>query len=164
MCERIVAEGKRHPSLQICHINIADIIKGEKLHDGYNKKFDTYMVNDKKILRYLERTFELDKKMKFPNRLNLVDFHSPGLLPAEWVDLVFVLELELPTLCARLQTRGYSERKVRENMECETTRFTFFESIDCFDRSIITSLDSNCSEELQRNAEFILKEAAESTR
>ena len=47
----------------------------------------------------------------------IIDFHSPGFIPDEWVDLVVLLRCNNTILYDRLKARGYSEKKISENIE-----------------------------------------------
>ena len=42
-----------------------------------------------------------------------------AFFPERWFDLVVVLRTNNEVLYPRLEARGYSERKIQENVECE---------------------------------------------
>lgn len=44
---------------------------------------------------------------------------KPGLFTERWFDIVFVLMADTSTLYDRLKLRGYSGKKLEDNIECE---------------------------------------------
>jgi broad-specificity NMP kinase len=51
--------------------------------------------------------------------LNLIPVPQCDFFPERWFDLVVVLRCFNEVLYPRLEKRGYSEKKVQENVECE---------------------------------------------
>lgn len=58
----------------------------------------------------------------------VIDFHTSGFFPervrqsislVEWFDLVVLLRTNNTVLFDRLQARGYTQKKISENVECE---------------------------------------------
>ena len=49
----------------------------------------------------------------------IVDFHSVDFFPEDWFDLILVLRTDNSVLYERLEQRGYSQKKVQENIEAE---------------------------------------------
>lgn len=49
----------------------------------------------------------------------IVDYHGVDFFPERWFDAVFVLRCNNTILYDRLAARGYNEKKIRENVECE---------------------------------------------
>lgn len=49
----------------------------------------------------------------------VVDHHSSDFFPERFFDLVVVLQTDNTLLYDRLQKRGYAERKIQENVQCE---------------------------------------------
>ena len=49
----------------------------------------------------------------------ILEFHSCDFFPERWFDLVVLLRANNTELFDRLQTRGYSQKKIDENIECE---------------------------------------------
>ena len=49
----------------------------------------------------------------------VVEFHSVDFFPERWFDIVLVLRTETRELFDRLTARGYSSKKVEENITAE---------------------------------------------
>lgn len=49
----------------------------------------------------------------------ILEFHSCDFFPERWFDLVVLLRCNNTDLYDRLKERGYSEKKITENIECE---------------------------------------------
>jgi adenylate kinase len=82
-------------------------IKREKLYSGYDKKRKTYIADLKKIQKFV------DKKIK---NNYIIDSHMSHLLK---VDKVIVLRCEPEELKKRLKRKGWSKKKILENIEAE---------------------------------------------
>lgn len=79
------------------HIEVSKLITDKELHDGYDEKFDTYILNEDKVCDELEDVMA--------SRNNVVDFHSSDFFPERWFDLIIVLRASNDTLFPRLQAR-----------------------------------------------------------
>ncbi len=84
-------------SAKLNHIEVSQLIKDKGLHDGYDEKFDTYILNEDKVCDELEDVMA--------SRNNVVDFHSSDFFPERWFDLVIVLRTANDMLFPRLQAR-----------------------------------------------------------
>ncbi|TXI93971.1 MAG: hypothetical protein E6Q33_01470 [Neisseriales bacterium] len=48
----------------------------------------------------------------------MVEFHSSDFFPLRYFDLVVLLRCSNDRLYPRLEARGYSEKKIVENVDC----------------------------------------------
>lgn len=71
---------------------------------------------------------------------NILEYHSCDFFPERWFDAVFVIQCNNTILYDRLQERGYNERKIKENIECEIFQMVLNEAKDSYDEDIITLL------------------------
>jgi adenylate kinase len=78
------------------------------------------------------------------------------MFPERWFDLVLVLTAETHVLFDRLTQRGYSQRKIQENVECEIMRVIEESAVDNYDKNIVHVLPSNTVEELESNVDRII--------
>jgi adenylate kinase len=79
----------------------------------YNSSKQCYDVDMKKVEKLVREKLKVEKNL-------IVDSHIAHLLPKKMVDLcVVVLCPNLKKLERRLKKRGYSKRKVRENLDAE---------------------------------------------
>lgn len=86
---------------------------------------------------------------------NIVDHHSCDYFPERWFDLVVVLQADNSVLYDRLQQRGYSQRKVEENLECEIMMVVLEEAHESYKSDIIVALRSDTPEDMEKNAELL---------
>jgi adenylate kinase len=94
------------------YIDVNKLIEEKKLYDGIDKERDSKIVDTKKLSKELVALSKKEKSM-------VIDSHLSHYLPKECVDKCFVTKCSLPGLKKRLEKRGYSEKKVRENMDAE---------------------------------------------
>ena len=99
------------------YVDVTKLVKENKLYDSYDRKKKAYDVDVKKLNRFLIKMIlsETQKKTK----CLLIDSHMSHYLPSRYVDLCIVTKTDLKTLKKRLEKRGYSKSKVRENMDAE---------------------------------------------
>ncbi|KAJ1435671.1 AAA domain-containing protein [Ochromonadaceae sp. CCMP2298] len=129
------------------HVNVGDLIKQNECHEGKDDEYDTYIIDDDKVVDMLEPILE--------GGGCIVDFHSCELFPERWFELVLVLQTETEILYDRLTARGYGEKKRAENMECEIMQTVFEEARESYDANIVHALPSGTLEELESNVERI---------
>jgi adenylate kinase len=85
-----------------------------------------------------------------------LDTHSLiDYFPERWFDLVIVLETDNTILYDRLVRRGYAEKKIQENVECEILKVVRDEAVESYSENIVQILPSNAIEDLESNVERI---------
>ena len=62
----------------------------------------------------------------------IIDFHGSGLFPERWFDLVVLLRANNTLLYDRLKARGYDDKKITTNIECEILEVTSEEVYDSY--------------------------------
>lgn len=70
----------------------------------------------------------------------VVDYHGCDFFPERWFDFVIVLRCNNTLLYDRLAARGYNDRKIRENVECEIFGSLLEEARDSYKVSLATRL------------------------
>ncbi|MFH1439020.1 MAG: adenylate kinase family protein [Candidatus Woesearchaeota archaeon] len=100
------------------------IISKHNLADAYDDQMRCKVVDIKKLNKYLigliMDTDKYNKKNKSDGINGLViESHLSHYLPKKYVDLCVVTKCNLHVLKKRLEKRGYSDKKVRENLDCE---------------------------------------------
>eukprot|EP01102_Stenamoeba_stenopodia_P014989 TRINITY_DN5061_c0_g1_i2.p1 TRINITY_DN5061_c0_g1~~TRINITY_DN5061_c0_g1_i2.p1 ORF type:complete len:105 (-),score=32.67 TRINITY_DN5061_c0_g1_i2:3-317(-) len=85
----------------------------------------------------------------------IVDFHSCDFFPERWFDLVVVLRTDNTILYPRLEKRGYSQKKITENVECEIMQVLIDEARESYKEEIIRELQSDTIEQMQQNVASI---------
>jgi len=69
--------------LNFKHLNVSEIVKTHKCHEGRDENFDTLILDDDKLVDAMEPMVE--------NGGCVVDFHTCDVFPERWFDLVLVL-------------------------------------------------------------------------
>jgi len=110
----------------------------------------------------------------------IVDFHSCDFFPERWFDLVVVLRTDNTILYPRLEKRfllllllllnrwqrlkkkkkkkkkrGYSQKKIMENVECEIMQVLIEEARESYKEEIVKELQSDTIEQMQQNVSLI---------
>ena len=126
---------------------LGDISKAEKIYiaTGYTdmrKSIDG-------LAALVQQNFRLDP---FQNALFLFCGHKNTTLKAlYWEQDGFVL------LYKRLETRGYNEKKLQDNIQCEIFQVLYEEAIASYKEEIVHQLPSNEPEQLEDNINQISK-------
>lgn len=91
----------------------------------------------------------------------VLDFHSVSCFPQSigLPHAVFVLRAGTEAIWDRLKTRGYSEGKIRENVECEIFGIVAEEAQEEFEDQGVQELQSETAADLERNVSTIVRAA-----
>ncbi|CAG8437487.1 9766_t:CDS:10 [Scutellospora calospora] len=127
----------------LLHINVGDLVKEKSLHQGFDQEFQSWILDDDKLIDELEETLS--------NGGNIVDFHSCEVFPERWFDLILVLRTDNTTLYDRLKERGYSAKKITENIDSEIFQVILEEARESYSAGIVVELQSNNIEDMQSN-------------
>ena len=98
------------------HIDVNTLIKKEKIFDKYDKKLKTMIVDIRKLITRLEK---LIKEYQKKQQDIIIDSHLAHYLNPKLVSRCIITKCNLKTLKRRLEKRGYSKKKVRENLDAE---------------------------------------------
>ncbi len=134
-------------------ISLGEFVKNRGALIGYDPKRDSFIVD-------IERGRQLlCNELRFVQNL-VIEGHIVELVPQDMVDLVIVLRLNPLILKKRLEERGYSTQKIKENVESEVLDIILVDAINHFDFEKIFELDiTNLSvEKATRRILEIIKE------
>jgi adenylate kinase len=95
------------------YLDVGKLIKEKKLYDSYDEKSKCFDVDVKKLNKIL-----IDK-IKVSKKIFVIDSHLSHYLPKKYVTKCIVTKCDLRVLKKRLEKRGYSYKKVRENLDAE---------------------------------------------
>ncbi len=95
------------------YVDANKLVKEKKLYVGYDKKFDSYIVDEKKFVRFFVDLIQRSKK-----RL-VIDSHLSHLIPKKYVQLCIITTCNLKTLRQRLEKRKWKHVKIQENIDSE---------------------------------------------
>ncbi|CAI5715255.1 unnamed protein product [Hyaloperonospora brassicae] len=123
-------------------------VKERGLHSGRDEEFDCFVLDEDKVCDEMEDLMAEGGKV--------VDFHTCDFFPERWFDLVVVLRVDNTTLFDRLQKRGYSSKKVAENVECEIMQVVLQDARESYAPEIVQELSSRTVEDMESNVERVL--------
>lgn len=103
------------------YVDVKKIIMDEELYAAYNKKADTYDVDVEILDEWLSDNLDLQDNL-------IIDSHLSHEL--SFVDKIVVCNCELGVLKARLEARGYSESKIRDNLDSEIFDYCYSEAVE----------------------------------
>ncbi|XP_057316042.1 adenylate kinase isoenzyme 6-like [Hydractinia symbiolongicarpus] len=131
------------------YINVGDLAKKEQLFEGWDDKYNCHVLDEDGVID------ELENKMSEGG--NIVDYHGCDFFPERWFDIVFVLRTNNTLLYERLETRGYSVDKIKENVECEIFQTLLEEARQSYDVNIVHEIQSNTPDDMEQNLEQIVQ-------
>ncbi|SCV68805.1 BQ2448_926 [Microbotryum intermedium] len=124
-------------------INVSEFVKTNDCHSGYNEEWDTYEVDEDKLLDELEIVQRKGGR--------ILDWHTCDIFPERWIDLVVVLRCEHSTLWKRLEKRGYALNKIQENNEAEIMQVVLQDARESYAEEIVVELMSEGPEDVEQN-------------
>lgn len=125
------------------HVNVGELVREKGLHDGRDEAFDTFTLNEDKVCDELEDAMAGGRC--------IVDFHTCDFFPERWFQLVAVLRADNGAVFTRLEKRGYSQKKVTENVEAEIMQVCLDEARESYSASIVHELRSDSVAEMRAN-------------
>ncbi|KAF2680162.1 P-loop containing nucleoside triphosphate hydrolase protein [Lentithecium fluviatile CBS 122367] len=136
-------------SLGFKHVSINQIVKDEGFHEGKDEELGSWIVDEDKLLDYLEATSLSDTGGY------ILDWHACDLFPERWIDLVIVLRCDSTILYDRLTARGYKDKKLEENMDSEIMQVLLDEARESYREEIVVELRSESAEDVEGNVERV---------
>ena len=115
---RKIAEKKK-----LRYIDVNQLIKDNKLYSYYSRKDMSYVVDVKKLNRFLIKLIKKDKEV-------VLDSHLSHYLPHKYVDECIVTKCSLKELKKRLEKRKYPNKKIRDNLDCEIFDVCHIEALE----------------------------------
>ncbi|KAH9453891.1 hypothetical protein MJO28_006881 [Puccinia striiformis f. sp. tritici] len=131
-------------------INVGDFVKEHGCHEGWDDEWQSWLVDDEKLLD------ELEPIMSCAEGGKIIDWHSCEIFPERWIDLVIVLRTTHTILWDRLEKRKYSLKKIQENNEAEIMGECLEEARENYDEEIVIELESETIDAIDSNIHRIL--------
>jgi len=132
------------------YVMLSDLIKQKKLFKNWNKEFDVPEFDVDMVCD------ELEPLMSQKGGI-ILEFHSCDFFPERWFQLVVLLRCNNTELYDRLQARGYSEKKITENIECEILDVLKDEVENSYQQDIVVELKSEKVDDMEANIEVIVE-------
>ncbi|KXJ77348.1 hypothetical protein RP20_CCG007785 [Aedes albopictus] len=145
--------GKTHLSKRVAEKlgfkwqNVSEIANQNGFVEEYDEEFECPVLDEDKLLDHLEPIMQEGG--------NVVEYHSSEFFPERWFQAVYVVRCSTSLLYERLQARGYNDRKVKSNMECEIFQIPLDEAKDSYRSEIIVELQSDTEADLDGNVKLI---------
>lgn len=124
-------------------LEISKIAKDNNCLEEYDEVYQCPVLDEDKLLDGLE-----DVMCKGGN---IVDYHSCEFFPERWFDVVFVLRADNTTLYDRLTSRGYTGKKLEDNIDCEIFQTILEEAKNSYNVNIVHELNNVNPDELNDN-------------
>ncbi|CAG9530682.1 unnamed protein product [Cercopithifilaria johnstoni] len=131
------------------YINCGKEIVENNLYSEYDEEFDSHVLDEDKFLDHIE------DRMDSESGGYIVDYHGSDFFPERWFDFIFVLRCNNTILYDRLSARGYSNKKIQENIECEIFGSLLEEAANSYDEKIVYELQNETVDQLSDNLERI---------
>ncbi|XP_068391562.1 adenylate kinase isoenzyme 6 isoform X1 [Eschrichtius robustus] len=131
------------------YVNVGDLAREGQLYDGYDEEYDCPILDEDRVVD------ELENQMSEGGVI--VDYHGCDFFPERWFHIVFVLKTDNSVLYKRLETRGYNQKKLKDNLQCEIFQVLYEEALGSYKEEIVHPLPSNKPEDLEDNINQILK-------
>ncbi|KAI8908478.1 AAA domain-containing protein [Gorgonomyces haynaldii] len=129
------------------HIEIGKLVKEKQLHTGFDEEFQSYLLDDDRIIDELEPLMEQGNC--------IVDHHGSDFFPERFFELVIVLTCDNTILYDRLKQRNYSEKKIRENLEAEIFGICQEEAKESYKPEIVKVFPSNTVQDMEQVVAFV---------
>jgi adenylate kinase len=94
------------------YIDVNKVIEDNKLAERFDEARDTKVIDVKRLNKVLVELIQKGKDV-------VIDSHLSHYLPKRYVDKCYITKCNLKELKKRLEKRGYSDAKVRENLDAE---------------------------------------------
>lgn len=138
---------------KIIHLN--DLIKEKHLYTEVDEKRDAAIADMELIREYLRETVdknELKEEHGGENEVVIIESHLAHYI----ADIVIVLRTYPPELEIRLKTRGYSEPKIKENVEAEALDVILVEAFEWCEKVFEVNTTGKSIEEVGQDIEKIV--------
>lgn len=124
------------------HIELSKLSKEKRFVGGYDKERNAWIVNLKEVKRYLA---SLASTVNSP--YIILDGHLAHLVSFKAdTEIIFILRCHPEELEKRLKERGYSGKKLSENILSELLDTVLIESLSIFPKGITCEIDTTGKE------------------
>ncbi len=130
------------------YVDVAKVIKDKKLSEGYDEERQCDIIDTEKLVEALVGIVGSGNY--------ILDSHLSHYLPNKVVDLCIVTKCNLKVLKQRMEERGYSKFKVRENMDAEIFDVCLVEAMEEQEHEILV-VDTTREINVKKTAEDVLE-------
>jgi len=119
------------------HIDLAELVKKEKLYSEIDAERDSIIAD---LDRVSQRIKEIIQEAK--NDVIIDGHYAVHVVASEAVNFVFVLRKDPRRLKVLMEERGYSSKKLWENLEAEILDVCLAEAVEICGRSKVCEVDA----------------------
>ncbi|KAI9558536.1 hypothetical protein GHT06_015324 [Daphnia sinensis] len=130
-------------------LEVGKLAKENNCYEEFDEVYRCPVLHEDKILDLMED--------QMTDGGIIVDYHGCDFFPERWFDIVFVLRTNNTALFDRLSKRGYSGKKLEDNIQCEIFGTILEEAIDSYPKDSVFELSSNSADEMDQNVEQIVQ-------
>lgn len=130
-------------------VNIGQVAEENNCYEEYDEEYECPVLDEDHIIDILDDQLSAGG--------NIVDYHGSDFFPKRWFDIVFVLRSDISYLHDRLSSRGYSQTKLDDNIQCEIFQMMLEEAKESYDKEIVHELKSNTMKDFEENFQNILR-------
>ncbi len=113
---------------------MSELVVREGLYDYYDPETNSYVINEERVSARVRELCESGRGL-------VISTHYPEVLDSEAVDVVVVLRLDPRELIARLRSRGWSVKKVAENVMAEVLSVVLSNAVARFGTGKVVEVD-----------------------
>lgn len=128
-------------------LEVSKLAIDNKCLEEYDEVYRCPVLDEDKLLDGMEGPMREGGK--------IVDYHGAEFFPERWFDIVFVLRADNTILYDRLAARGYTGKKLEDNIDCEIFQTILDEAKASYRDEIVHELQSNTPEEMELNVNRI---------
>lgn len=121
--------------LGLKYLNLSDLVIKESLYIGVDEDRNSLIIDEERLINKL---IELLSKEELDI---VVDSHYGEIIPDDLIKVIFVLRLNPAVLYERLASRGWSKKKIRENVEAEILGVCTYNAINEHSASKVCEVD-----------------------
>jgi len=130
------------------HLDVSKVAEEDNVIDHFDVKRDTAIVNLNKLSKVLIEKIESSKTDV------IIDGHlAPHVIPDRLVNIAFILRRKPQQIEEELKKRGYSDKKVKENVCCEILDVCLLDCINIYGKEKCHEIDTT-----NKNLNFIIDE------
>ncbi|XP_032662771.1 adenylate kinase isoenzyme 6 [Odontomachus brunneus] len=124
-------------------LDVSKLAVENKCLEEYDEVYQCRVLDEDKLLDGMEDLMKEGGK--------IVDYHGAEFFPERWFDIVFVLRTDNTILYDRLKERGYSGKKLEDNIDCEIFQTILEEAKASYREEIVHELTNNNKDQLVDN-------------
>lgn len=130
------------------HYDLSYIVNNNKgLTEGFDTEYNCSIFNEDNLLSFIT---------PYINKGGcIIDFHTINFFPDTFFDLIIIVRTDNKLLYDRLKGRGYNEKKITDNIDCEIFEEIKLDAYELFNNNIIFEITNNYESDMNNNIQFI---------